>query len=173
MEDYLEAVLALEAEHDVVRVTDIADELEVAKPTVSSALKKLSRSGHVEHAAYGHVQLTPEGRAAARSVTRRHRLLRRFFDSVLGVDPETAAEDACRAEHHISRTTLERLTWFIEFMDRCPRTQREWLEHFHCFCDGGRDSEQAAELCAARCVEECREPLTHGPAPPCRREPQP
>lgn len=167
MEDYLEAVLALRAERDVVRVTDLADELGVAKPTVSAALKKLVEAGYVEHATYGHVKLTDRGRDYARNVLRRHRLLRRFFADILGVDPETAADDACRAEHHVSRLTLERLTRFIEFIDRCPRTQNEWLEHFHCFCTGGRAEGADGEACALDCVAGCREALAAPPGPPC------
>ena len=159
-QDYLEAVLALEGENDVARVTDLADRLGVSKPTVSAALKSLRESGLLEHRRYGHVRLTREGREIARAVARRHRLLVEFFRDVLGVEGEQAVEDACGVEHHISPSTRRRLTRFIDFIEACPRTGAEWLEHFRCFCR--HDEPEASESlhCRVECLERCAEEIT-------------
>jgi Mn-dependent DtxR family transcriptional regulator len=98
MEDYLEAIAQLRAEETEVRVTQISKRLGVKKPSVTSALHKLSEDGLVKHQRYGHVELTAKGRKVAEEVMRRHDVLFRFLSDVLGVDGETAQDDACRVE---------------------------------------------------------------------------
>ncbi|MBR0357349.1 MAG: metal-dependent transcriptional regulator, partial [Clostridia bacterium] len=43
----------------------------------------------------------------------RHNTLSKFFIA-LGVDEETAQEDACKVEHYISDTTFERIKAFTQ-----------------------------------------------------------
>jgi len=126
MEDYLEAVHELQRERPVARVGEIAKALGVSRPTVTAALKTLVRQGFLRHEAYGYVELTPKGHRAAEEVSRRHRLLCDFFEGILGVPADRAAEDACRVEHYISTDTLERLTRFVEYIERRPPGQRPW-----------------------------------------------
>lgn len=130
MEDYLEAILNLTASGEgSVRVTDIAEKLSIAKPSVTQALTTLKEMGLVEQERYGRVYLTASGMKAAKSVSNRHRLLREFLVGVLGVDPATAEKDACQMEHAVSPTTMERLvSWLRDGLgnrletgpDRCP-----------------------------------------------------
>ncbi len=161
MEDYLEAILQAQEESSVARVTEIAAELGVSKPTVTSALKKLGDTGLVDHESYGYIQLTEEGEEAARRVRSRHRLLRHFFRDILGVEEETATNDACQTEHYISETTLDRLTHFIHFISDCPRTGSEWLDHFQCYCKTCATemapSPPCSSECKARCLTEIQE----------------
>jgi DtxR family Mn-dependent transcriptional regulator len=153
MQDYLETILKLQDRAPVVRAGEIAAELEVSKPTVTSALKTLAEGGFVEHESYGYVRLTPRGRQVAASVRRRHRLLRGFFEEVLGVSSADAAQDACAVEHYLCKDTAERLTRFVEFVYACPRTGSDWLERFHAHCDGGTGPTEAN--CVDNCLEEC------------------
>jgi DtxR family Mn-dependent transcriptional regulator len=120
MEDYLEAVAMLRGKGKVVRVSQISRKLKVKMPSVTSALKKLSEQGLVEHERYGHIKLTPEGDKVARDVICRHEALTRFFAQALGINQETAEEDACKIEHVISPLSMERLTKFVEFIEACP-----------------------------------------------------
>ena len=120
MEDYLEAVAMLRGKGKVVRVSQISRKLKVTMPSVTSALKKLSRQELVEHERYGHIKLTPEGDKVARDVIRRHEALTRFFAQALGINRETAEEDACKIEHVISPLSMERLAKFVEFIGACP-----------------------------------------------------
>jgi len=120
MEDYLEAVAMLQESDKVVRVSQISRKLKVKMPSVTSALKKLSEQGLVEHERYGHIKLTPEGDEVARDVIYRHEALTRFFAQALGINRETAEEDACKIEHVISPLSMERLAKFVEFIEACP-----------------------------------------------------
>jgi len=120
MEDYLEAVAMLRGKGKVVKVSQISRKLKVKMPSVTSALKKLSEQGLVEHERYGHIKLTPEGDKVARDVIYRHEALTRFFAQALGINRETAEEDACKIEHVISPLSMERLAKFVEFIESCP-----------------------------------------------------
>ena len=106
-EDYLESILVLQERRGMVRSIDIVNELGFSKPSVSVAMANLRQAGLlvVED---GILRLTPEGRKQAEGVYERHRLLTHWLEN-LGVDAETAAQDACRIEHVISQQSFERL----------------------------------------------------------------
>jgi len=145
MEDYLEAIAVLGEGEDGVRVTQLSEALGVKKSSVTSALKKLSREGLVEHEKYGQVVLTADGGRIARDVFRRHEALRLFLVEVLNVEPEIASEDACKMEHFVSPASLERLAKFVEFVLARPGGKVEWLRGFdHYFKHGKASREYAA-----------------------------
>ncbi len=109
MEDYLETIFNLEKSKKVVRVKDIAKEMEVKLPTVTSMMNTLSQRGLVNHEKYEYVELTAKGKRIAKDVYRRHVILRDFLTDILNIDKETAEEDACKMEHAVSPVTLERV----------------------------------------------------------------
>ena len=106
-EDYLEAILMLEEERGRVFAIDISKQLEVSKASVSKALTKLEERGFVQMDGRS-VLLTDAGRDVAQSVLRRHRYFTRFLINA-GVDPETAAEEACHMEHAISAESFDKV----------------------------------------------------------------
>ena len=101
VEDYLETILLLGKQMPQVRSVDVANELNYSKPSVSVAMKNLRQKNYVTVSEEGYIQLTEEGRALAETVYERHSLISGWLIS-LGVNPEVAAEDACRMEHDIS-----------------------------------------------------------------------
>lgn len=147
MEDYLEAIAMLPKEGEVARVKQISQALGVKMPSVTSALRKLSGEGLIKHERYGDVKLTPEGKLIAEDVIRRHETLRRFLAEILNVDAKIAAEDACKMEHVISPTTLERLAKFLEFVLNCPRGEPEWLKGFNYYLEHGERAEEYLARC--------------------------
>lgn len=113
-EDYLEAILVLEDENKEVRSIDVANMLEVSRPSVNKAVGNLKELGMVEQQPYGSIRLTEKGRKRAKLVAKRHKILKYFLMEVLGVDAETAEEDACKMEHVVSEQTIEKLMKYIE-----------------------------------------------------------
>ena len=105
-ENYLETILILGKKHPSVRSVDIAEELGFKKSSVSVAMKNLREKGHIVVSKEGFITLTDSGRAIAEMIYERHELLSAWLTR-LGVDPETAAEDACRIEHVISAESFE------------------------------------------------------------------
>jgi DtxR family Mn-dependent transcriptional regulator len=137
MEDYLEAIANLGEGRKVVRVKQISEILGVKMPSVSSALKKLSEQELVEHERYGHIKLTPEGDKVARDVIYRHEALARFFVQALGINRETAEEDACKIEHVISPLSMERLAKFVEFIEACPLGSANFPSRYEYYLEHG------------------------------------
>jgi len=113
-EDYLEAILALTEDSGAVRVTDVAQRLGIAKPSVTEVVAALRDRGLVTQQRYGRILLTPEGLLEARRVRRRHLVLRTFLRDVLGVPGEQSETDACQIEHVVSAETMERMVAFLE-----------------------------------------------------------
>ena len=130
MEDYLEAIVNLENEKKAVRVKDIAKRLGVRMPTVTSMLKTLGKAGLVNYEKYEYIQLTNRGKKVGKEIDRRHHALKRFLRDILGIDPDTADEEACKMEHAVSASTLNRFVEFMDFVQSCPRAGKEWLEYF-------------------------------------------
>lgn len=168
-EDYLEAILQLVRRQRVARVRDIAKRLEVGMPSVTSALKALSKRKLVNYDPYQVITLTGRGREAAEEVVRRHELLREFFTNVLGLDGEAAEANACRMEHAVDAALLNRLSRFVEFIQCCPRAGNDWVAQFLAFCRDGQDAE-GCEGCLAGALEDLRKPVRQGPAAPGRTE---
>ena len=111
-EDYLESILILQERHGQVRSIDIVNLLGYSKPSVSVAMKKLRESGYISMAPDGLITLNESGLEIARTVYGRHKAITQLF-VLLGVDPEQAAEDACKVEHDLSNETYDRIREFV------------------------------------------------------------
>ena len=107
-EDYLETILMLSQRMGKVRSIDVVNELGFTKASVSIAMKKLRENGYIAVDGEGNLTLLEPGLEIAQRIYSRHQLLTHFFVQ-LGVDEQTAAEDACRVEHYISDETFQAL----------------------------------------------------------------
>jgi DtxR family Mn-dependent transcriptional regulator len=114
MEDYLEAISFCADDKGVARVSDIRNMLGVKTPSVTGAMKLLAAEGYVWHEPYQGIMLTPKGKRVADDVKKRHALMSRFLTEVLGVNPKTADQDACKLEHVVSKETLAKLHAYLE-----------------------------------------------------------
>lgn len=108
-EDYLEAMLMMKELHGYIRSIDLAEHLGVTKPSVSYATKRLRENGYITMDHSGFITLSETGMEIAERIYTRHKVLTEFFIN-LGVDPETAREDACKVEHDLSEETFRLLT---------------------------------------------------------------
>ena len=108
MEDYLEAILIIQQQHGYVRCVDVAEKLRVTKPSVSRAVKELSKSGHITKRHDGTLSLTEIGLKLAKQVYEKHCF---FTDRLMeaGISPKTAESNACRIEHVISDESFQKL----------------------------------------------------------------
>lgn len=129
MENYLEVIYLLTKRGQKVRISDISSALKVRAPTVTEMVQKLADRGLVLYRPYErNIQLTVEGEAEAMRIMRRHNILKGFLQ-LIGVNEEVAEEDACKIEHHIHHETMNRLSQFIEFIQRHPEAAK-LLESF-------------------------------------------
>ena len=108
MEDYLEAVLILHQKRGSVRGVDIAVHLGVTKPSVSRAVKELSKSEYIVKKTDGTLSLTDSGLQIATQIYEKHQFFTRQLIEA-GVPQDIAAQDACKLEHVISETSYKKL----------------------------------------------------------------
>ena len=111
-ENYLEAILMLSQKLPAVRSIDVANELDFKKSSVSVAMKNLREKGHITVTDAGYIMLTEEGRQIAETIYERHQFFSEWLIS-LGVDEETATEDACRIEHDLSPKSFAAIKEFV------------------------------------------------------------
>lgn len=105
-EMYLETILVLSQKNGVVRSVDISEYMGFSKPSVSRAVGLLKQDNYILVDKDGFITLTAAGREVAEKIFERHTILTKVLMS-LGVDAQTAAEDACKIEHDISDTTFQ------------------------------------------------------------------
>ncbi len=123
LEDYLEAACSLRLSDGIVRASALSRKLKVSKPSVNAAMKALAARGLLAQELYGHIELFPSGLRAGAEIIGRHRLLKDFFISILGVPQDQAEADACRAEHTLSPGALKRLAALTFFLKAPARAK--------------------------------------------------
>ena len=112
-EMYLETIYILSRQRSSVRSVDVAEYLGYSKPSVSRAVGVLKSGGYLTIEAGGALLLTPAGEEVACKIYERHHVLTQMLMR-LGVDRETAAEDACRMEHAISDKSFDAIKRHLE-----------------------------------------------------------
>lgn len=112
-EMYLEDILVLQQTQPNIRAIDVVNFTGYSKPSISRALGLLKKDGYIEVDTDGFITLTATGRSHALKIYERHTVLTEFFVHI-GVEPETAAADACKIEHDISDRTFEKIKEHIE-----------------------------------------------------------
>ncbi len=105
-EMYLETILILSRKNALVRSVDISEYMGYSKPSVSRAVGLLKQEDFITVEKDGYIRLTDKGLATAEKILDRHTILTQMLVR-LGVDRETASNDACRIEHVVSDETFE------------------------------------------------------------------
>lgn len=105
-QDYLETIYDLSLNRKNVRSIDIANALGYSRASINKAIGALKNGGYINQKPYGTITLTEKGTETAKSIRRRHNLIRYYLIHILEIDEITAEEDACKMEHIISESTL-------------------------------------------------------------------
>ena len=112
-EMYLETILILSQSNPHVRSIDVVEYMGFSKPSVSRAIGLLKNGGYVSVDKDGYLTLTAAGAEVAHKMYERHKLLSDFLIA-LGVSEETASNDACKIEHHISDESFDAIKKYVE-----------------------------------------------------------
>ncbi|MBQ7338389.1 MAG: metal-dependent transcriptional regulator [Clostridia bacterium] len=115
-EMYLESILVLTQKQGALRAIDVVHHTGYSKPSVSRAMGLLKKNGNIIVDQNGYIILTEQGKEIAAKILERHRVLTCLLVK-LGVDDETAAEDACRIEHVISDVSFQKLKEYLQCED--------------------------------------------------------
>jgi Mn-dependent DtxR family transcriptional regulator len=116
-EMYLETIYVLSQTSNCVRSIDVAEHMGYSKPSVSRAVGLLKNGGYITVDKDGYISLTQSGLETANKIYERHTVLSTML-TMLGVDAETAAEDACRLEHAISDQSFEAIKKHLESLKK-------------------------------------------------------
>jgi DtxR family transcriptional regulator, Mn-dependent transcriptional regulator len=120
MEDYLKAIYGLDERGDRITTQAIAERLDVAPPSVTGMLKRLSDINLIEHERYRSIALTEAGRKVALEVVRHHRLLELYLAEALGYSWDEVHDEADRLEHLISEEFESRIDAALGFPKTDP-----------------------------------------------------
>ena len=111
-EDYLESILTISRQQDVVHRVDVAKRMNVSQAAVNKAIKLLLEKQYVYEDGK-HLYLSETGKQYAEAVYEKHCII---YDYLIknGVSASSAEEDACHIEHLISEETFQMMKRFVE-----------------------------------------------------------
>lgn len=112
-EMYLETIYVLCNKKSSVRSIDIAEYMNYTKPSVSRAVGRLKSEEYITIDNDGYITLTEKGYSEAKKIYERHTILTKVL-MMLGIDEETASDDACKIEHVISIKSFETIKKHME-----------------------------------------------------------
>ena len=148
-QEYIKVIFALEQEHRVARVTDIAERRGVTKSSVSLVLNQLQKKELVDRKQYGHITLTKAGRRMGRELHKRHKAITFFLAHALDVPEGIAEQDACKIEHDLSPRTWKELKRFTAVLENCDLNISDCLTFFsRCskFASGDLECEKCMQM---------------------------
>ena len=148
IEDYVELIYILQKGNKKVHTNDVAHTFHITPASVTEMFQKLSEEGYIQYEKYCGVTLTKKGEKIAKETKNKHETLRDFL-LILGLEENIADEDACKIEHLVNPNTMDRLTKFVEFVQKRKNDPR-WLEHFKHFYETGEYID-----CAEKIKEKC------------------
>lgn len=108
-EDYLRGIYHLMEDNKEVKSVELADYLNITKPSVSQMLQELDKEGLIDYKKYSRLKLTDKGRKIAEKVTFKHRIIETFLKSMLKINSTEIHEEAHRLEHAFSDKSINRL----------------------------------------------------------------
>ena len=112
-EEYIKTIYILSKTEKEIRETDIAQKLEITKPSVNRAIKNLKDIKLINYKTYGEIKLTKEGEKQAQEILKREDIIKLFLSKILDVEETQAKKEATAMKHAISTETEQKLEQFI------------------------------------------------------------
>lgn len=112
-EDYLRGLYKLEEEKREMKSIDLANYLNVSKPSVSEMMRQLNIDGLIDYKKYSKIRFTAKGRSIAKKLTSKHRLIEFFLQEILKVSPKSIHREAHMLEHAFSDDSISKLRKFL------------------------------------------------------------
>lgn len=134
LENYLAIIFRQECTTGACRASDIADSAGVARSSVTSALRMLSRLEYIKYSPYRLINLTEKGLRAGQRLTHRNLVLQDFFQNILQLPQDTATAVACELEHVIPDDVMQRWRHFVLYMHHNAAQWQNWQEHCDVLC---------------------------------------
>ena len=108
-EDYLRGIYHLMEENNDVKSVELADYLNITKPSVSEMLQELDKEGFIAYKKYSKLKFTGKGKKIAKKLTFKHRIIESFLKNILRINSDNIHKEAHRLEHAFSDEAIEKL----------------------------------------------------------------
>lgn len=125
MEDYLEVIYELVEQKGYATTVDVSNYLNVSSPSVTKMMQRLDEAGYLKYEKYRGIRLTEEGIHIAQNIRNKHGLLAEFF-MLIGVNEESANNDAEGIEHHLHPETIQKLKEFMNVLKKNPTILKKY-----------------------------------------------
>ena len=126
LEDYLELICNLLETSQSVKAVEIAKKLNISRASVSEALMKLAQKNLIIYEGHKGITITEAGLKLAQEVIDKHNVFTAFFEETLGLNKETAEENACKIEHVIDDEVFKRIKLFQKYCSE----NKEFINNF-------------------------------------------
>ena len=108
-EDYLRGLYILEEDNREIKAIELANYLNVSKPSVSEMIQELNKEGFISYKKYSKIKFTTKGRRIAMKLTSKHRLIEIFLKNILHINSKNIHDEAHRLEHAFSDESISKL----------------------------------------------------------------
>lgn len=112
-EEYLKTMYVLQIQNKEIRVTDIANQMNLSKPSVNKAINNLKENGLVYYEAYGKIELTKQGTDLAKKILEAYDISYVFFKDVIGLDEEASKREAEKLKLTMEDNTINNLAKYV------------------------------------------------------------
>ena len=115
LEDYLELIYKEIKQNNDIKAIDIANRFNVSRPSVSEALIRLADLDLIIYEGRKGISITEKGVCEAKKILKKHQVLSSFFSEILGENIDIADKNACKIEHVIDQSLIEKIKKFTCF----------------------------------------------------------
>ena len=112
-EEYLKTMYVLQIQNKEIRVTDIANQMNLSKPSVNKAINNLKENGLVHYETYGKIELTDQGTDLAKKILEAYDISYVFFKDVIGLDEDTSKREAEKLKLTMEDNTINNLAKYV------------------------------------------------------------
>ena len=120
MKEYLKTVFLIEKGGNRAKNSELAKELQVMPASVTEMIRKMASAGLLDYKPYHEMKLTEKGKDTVRNILRRHRLLEKMFADFVGLDAESACDEASRLDLLLSDSAVNRICTVFDHPTTCP-----------------------------------------------------
>ena len=112
-EEYLKTMYILKTQGKELRVTDIANQMNISKPSVNKAIKVLKENELISYETYGKIELTEQGEDLAKKILEAYDIVYVFLKDVLGLEKNNATTEAEKLKMAMEDSTLNSLAKYV------------------------------------------------------------
>ena len=133
MEDYLEMIYRNSQQEGFMRINTLSELLNVAAPSATKMVQKLSSLDLLIYRRYGIIVMTENGTEIGKFLLQRHNIIELFLKN-LGVSSDVLLETEL-IEHSISASTLQKINIFNKFFEKNPQIVQKYNQFSQYFIE--------------------------------------